>query len=318
MAKKSSPLTWLLVGALIIIIGGTGFLIASQLLPVGVTEAGNVLPVLKITDKCTDAVFTPADASVKLYDPKGCTSVAHYWSLYPNVAMDFLDTLAESPDGEYTASKDQPVGAWRYAFLSGTGYYTKGLFFQVPKLRAGTTGEAEALLVTVTPATAATGSAADVSIMFTTSGAEVDNTTNIAAGITTIKIDLTATSAKGYGSEGYIDPTTGYKYTGGFIAFDLTTTTARCIITGGPLLLPRFTIGSHDYWVWEFGQIVNDAQVPEDGTASFTIVFDNQAAGADALDVGLYYSQRYELIGAGSFGTSHIEKADNMLDIHLA
>jgi hypothetical protein len=318
MAKKSSPLTWLVVVCLMIIIGGAGFLLVTKLIPISIEEAGNVLPVMKITDKLTDAVFTPSDASVKLYDPKGCASIAQYWSAYPNIAMAFLDTLTETPDGEFTATKDQPVGAWRYGYITGTGYYTKGVFFQVPKARAGTTGESEALLVTVTPGTAATGDAADVAIYLRNGGATVDNTTNIAAGVTVLTLTIFATSAKGYGSEGYIDPTTGYFYEGGFIAFDLTTTTARAVITGGTGAWSKFTIGAHDYWIWVFGQVVNDAQVPDDGSYAITMTFDNQAAGADALDVGVYAYQRHELISSGSFGTSHIAKADNMLDIHLA
>lgn len=277
---------------------------------------GEVTLMVQVVDGISDAVFSPADASVNYYRPTDPADVNKVGVDIEPMAL--IGAGSESPDGEFTSSATGIEGEWVYIYTSGTNYYTKGVWRQVPYvLHQGITTEAVLESIKVYPNTGPL--AADVSLLITTGGVEKDNSTNFPTGVNDYRIEITATSAYAFGNEGYIDPETGYWYQGGFLVFDLDLTTARGEITSSDLLpgaLGHFTISSHEYWVFHVGQVVNDDDISGDGTKIITLTLDNQVAAANCLDIGIYVSRRPSYISSASFGTNY--EADSLTDVHFA
>jgi len=279
---------------------------------IGNTNAPVVISVA-ISDGLTDAAFTPSGATCKFYQwPYGAAQPSG-----DVAALIFICTGTESPDGTFTSTGATClVGSYVLCYIqdSGNTYYTASIIRQVkPVYGFATTSYLDPIKVYPRSAT----SSADKTATIMTAGALVTNATNIAAGITTQLVTLTIASAKSWGSAGYLEPTTGYYYTGGFIVYDLDRTTARAELTGGPLI-SHFVMGVHEYWVYLAGQTVNNANIATDGAWTMTITYNNMAAAADVMTLGFYTSRRLSLINQASFGTSDLLKAENLYQIHQA
>lgn len=273
-----------------------------------------------ISDGLTDLAFTPAGSTAKFYVwPYGAT--APYTDTVPLV---FIAAGTETPDGTYTSTgATVAVGTWVLVYIadSGNTYYTASVIRQVKPLYGyATVSYLDPIKVYPRSATGAAGygqTSGDKTASIMTNGALVTNATGVATGATTMQVNLAITSAKSWGSAGYVDPTTGYWYNPGFIIFDLDKTTARATIDTTTNMIWHGVIGVHEYWCFNVGQQVNDADVATDGIYSFNIQFTNQAAAADVLTIGFYTARRPSLIQQGSFGTTDLVKAENLYQIHL-
>lgn len=269
-------------------------------------------PVFKVVDGISDAAFSPADASVKIYDPGAVMSMPS-----ANVApFDFIDTCSETPDGEFTSTASVLIGKTIYVYISGTNYYTVGYFVTVPDLAAGTSGECESVTLKIYPNSGTIGN--DISAMFISAGAEVDSGTgnNVTFGSASYRLDLTAADGYAFGNNNYVDPETGYLYVGTFVVLSLDLSTARATITS-PHTLHHYTISSVEYWVMGVpgGQIINDDDVDDDGTVSLDMTIDVTVGADGALDIEFYTVRRVDQILQGSFGTSY--ENDDIDDLHL-
>ncbi len=272
------------------------------------------IPVFKIIDGCTDAVFSPADASVKIYDPHGLTSMP----AADVPAFDLIDTLSETPDGEFTATRALPVGAWIYVYATGTNWYTAGWFLQVNPLGPGTSGEAiaETLKMYENSGTIT----ADISGMLVSGGVEIDGddaTNNVTFGSASYRLDLTAAENYAFAYNDYVDPTTGYLYKGTIVVLDLDLTTARCTVTGASIF-EHFTIGTHEYWVLSVPQFWNDAEYSDDGTYSLHFTIDVSVGADDAMDIGYHVARRPSQIKQASFGTDYENNDDKLDNLNFA
>jgi hypothetical protein len=274
----------------------------------------DVIPVFKITNTATDAAFSAAP-SVKLYDAGGLTAMPT--SDLPG-PMDYLDTLAETPDGEFTGTMSLPVGMWVYLYATDTNAWTFGGFYKIPGPREGTTGEAKPIQVRVAYNSGTITS--DISGMLVSAGAEVDGqdaTNNVTFGSASYRLDLTVAENYGFAGTTYIDPATGYLYEGGIVVLDLDLTTARCTVTGANII-NHFTISSHEYWVLRVAQFINDADIDDDGTYSLSFTIDVSVGADDAMDVGYFYTRRPSQISQASFGTDAENNDDNLDNLNFA
>lgn len=174
------------------------------LFPGVVTDVQDAIPVFKISNIATDAAFSAAP-SVKIYDSAGRTTMPTH-DIAP---MKYLDTLAETPDGEFTATIALPIGMWIYLYATDTNAFTFGGFYQVQPLRAGTTGESEPIVVRVAYNSGTINT--DISGMLTSGGVEIDGddaTNNCTFGSATYDLALTVAANYGFGGTDYIDPAT--------------------------------------------------------------------------------------------------------------
>lgn len=284
------------------------------LAPVIPPTGGDAIPVFKITNIATDAAFSAAP-TVKIYDAGGLTSMPT--SDLPG-PMDYLDTLSETPDGEFTATIALPVGMWIYLYATDTNAWNFGGFYQVPPLRAGTTGESEPIIVRVAYNSGTITS--DISGMLVSGGVEVDGqdaTNNVTFGAASYRLDLTVAANYGFAGTTYIDPATGYLYEGGIVVLDLDLTTARCTVTGSGII-NHFTISSHEYWVFRLPQFINDNDIDDDGTYSLSFTIDVTVGADDAMDVGYFYTRRPSQISQASFGTDAENNDDNLDNLNFA
>jgi hypothetical protein len=254
-------------------------------------------------DAIGEAVFSPAGASVKVWDSDG----------------NWLGAMTEdsSVDGKWTGSF--PVALGDIVILkvedSGNTFYTTQVQREVTQPMTGVDRISILDPIKVYPRSAT--SASDIVGTMMTAGVEVDNSTGIATGETQLFISLTASSGKVWGGEAYYDYETNKEYLGAFMVFDLTTTTGRCTITGD--IWEHFSVGSHEYWIIKLPQIVNDADLPNDGTYTFTITINNLVAATDCIDIHLGANAKVEDVKATSFGTNDagLAQAEAWIDIHL-
>lgn len=274
---------------------------------------GNAIPVFKLTNICDDTAVTAAP-SVKIYDARGMTTM-------PSADIEpflYLDTLAETPDGEFTATISLPIGMWIYLYVTETNAFNFGGFYQVQPLRAGTTGES--IPISLQIAYNSGTLANDMSAMLVSGGVEVDGqdaTANVTFGASSYRLDMTVAEGYGFASKNYVDPATGYFYRGGFIVLDLDLTTARCTVTGSNIF-EHFTIGTHEYWAIGFDQFINDAQVEDDGTYGTSVTIDVSVGADDAMDLGYYDARRPSQIKQASFGTDIEANGDNLDNLNFA
>jgi hypothetical protein len=264
-------------------------------------EQGTATLQVQTNDAIGEVVFSPAGASVKVWDKS---------------TGEYLGPLTEdaSNDGKWTSAYAVDINSIIVLKVedSGNTFYTCQVERMVNPPQAGVDRVSILDPINVNPRSATSGS--DISGTLMTAGAEVDNSTNIASGETEIQIMLTVSSGKTWGGQAYYDYEAGDEYIGAFLVFDLTTTTARAVITGP--YWEHFSMGSHEYWIFKIPQIVNDADLATDGTYSFTIQFNNLAAAADSLDIDFYTNAVLEDVLATSFGTS--DQGDSWTNIHLA
>lgn len=319
MARHGRPwYHYLAIVIVVLVVIAYAWPLLSPILP-GPTGA-QVTLMVNGQDANDDSAFTPAGASVKMYVwPYGGLTPAQVTNGFKTdiPALALIGAGTETPDGEYSTSATTAEGSFVYVYItdSGNTYYTCGVVRKVPFV-VGEGISREAILdpITVYPRSATPSS--DTAILITTGGVEKDNTTNMADGDYNVQIAIT--SGKAYGSAGYIDPATGYSYLPAHLVFDLTITTARMSLTGGPLFW-HGQIGSNEYWCYEIGQSLNDADITGDGLWQMDATLDVTTTAADVLDI--YWvsgGARYSGVVLGSFGTKDYEKADNMLDVHLA
>lgn len=260
---------------------------------------------LQTNDGIAETVFSPAGASVKVWDRD---------------TGSYLGALSEdtSHDGKWDGAFPVLVGSWVLVKVadSGSTYYTNVFERLVPPGEVGVERIGILDPVDVYPRSAT--SASDLTGTMMTAGAEVDNSTGIATSETEIEFSLTAASGKAWGGHAYTDPESGDTYIGAFIVFDLTTTTARATITGSNVW-NHWSVGSHEYWVFTVPQVINDDDISTDGTYHFTVTFNNLVAAADALDIGAYVNAVDEDVKATSFGTNDagLAQAEAWIDIHL-
>jgi len=273
-------------------------------------------PVFKVVDGISDAAFSPADASVKMYDPGIIVSMPG-GNVQP---FSLIDACSESPDGEFTSTASVLIGKVIYVYISGTNYYTAGFFVTVPDLASGTSGECESVILKVYPNSGTIGN--DIAAMFTSGGVEIDSTSttsNVSFGAASYKLDLTAADGYGFGNNNYVDPETGYLYVGTFAVFSLDLTTARATITSAHIpSWGHFTISSIEYWILLVpgGQIINDDDIAGDGTVTLNLEIDVTVGVASAaLDIEFYTVRRIDQMIQGSFGTSY--EADDIDDLYL-
>jgi hypothetical protein len=296
--------TYAVVGIIVLVI--VGFVTGIIKLPEGGQLGGQEVALrVQTNDAITEAVFSPAGASVKV------------WNKATGV---FLGALAEdgSHDGKWDSAFYVPVGTWVTVKVedSGSTFHTRVVDRQVMPGASGVDRISVLLPIDVYPRSATDSS--DLAGAMFVSGSEITNATGIASGTSDIVVMLTASSSKTYGGQAYTDPENPEDYyIGGFMVFALTTTTARATLTGADY---HFAIGSTEYWIYCFGQITNDDDDDTDGTITFHITFNNIAAAADALDVDCYDNAKLENVLAGSFGTSDTSGGvgELWIDIHLS
>jgi len=244
---------------------------------------------VQTNDGIGEAVFSPTNAYVKVWDK--ATGI-------------FLGALSEDStfDGKWASAFTVPVFTTIVLKVGDTSstYYTTQVERIVGPAAVGVDRISVLDPIDVYPRSAT--SASDIVGTIMTSGVEVDNSTGIASGETELDFSLTAASGKAWGGIGYWDYETGKEYIGAFLVFDLTTTTARATITGN--IWQHFSIGSHEYWIIRLPQIVNDADLANDGTYTFSVTFNNLVAGSAALDIHLGVNAKLEDVLATSFGTN--------------
>jgi hypothetical protein len=269
------------------------------------TLGGDVALRVQTNDGITETVFSPAGASVKVWN---------------KATGEFLGALTEDSthDGKWDSAFYVPVGTWLTIKVadSGSTYHTRVVDRQAMPGVSGVDRISVLAPIDVYPRSAT--DSADIEGAMFVSGSEITNATGIASGVSDIVVMLTASASKTYGGQAYTDPENPEDYyIGGFMVFDLTTTTARATLTGYDY---HFSIGSHEYWIYCFGQITNDDDDDTDGTLTFHVSFNNIAAAADALDVALYDNAVLEDVLAGSFGTADTGSGTGELwvDIHLS
>lgn len=300
----------------LVVLAGVTYPIWSEwfLLPIPEPLGPDVIPVFKITNIADDSAFSTAP-TVKIYDAGGLTSMPDHDLPGP---MLYLDTLSETPDGEFTATISLPVGKWIYLYATDTNAWNFGAFYQVPGPREGTTGEAKPIAVRVAYNSGTITS--DISGMLVSGGVEVDGddaTNNVTFGSASYRLDLTVAEGYGFAGTTYLDPATGYLYIGGLVVLDLDLSTARCTVTGDGII-EHFTIGTHEYWAFGVSQFINDAQIDDDGTHSLTFTIDVTVGADDAMDVGYFYHRRPSQIRQASFGTDQENNDDKLDNLNFA
>lgn len=302
MAKYGSTLRrnagWIVAGICILV-----FLVAPYLnlnpLP---TAQANLR--VQTDDAIGETVFSPTNGYVKVWSTTGV----------------YLGAMSEdsSHDGKWDGVFPVDVGSSVIIKVGDTDntYYTNQVVRQVTAPAAGVDRVSILEPILMMPRSAT--STSDIVGTIMTAGVEVDNTTGIASGETELLFSLTAASGKAWGGIPYFDYETGKEYLGAFLVFDLTTTTARATITGN--VWKHFSIGAHEYWIIKIPQIVNDADLANDGTYSFSVTFNNLVAGSAALDIGLYANAKIEDVLATSFGTNDAGEAsaEKWLNIALS
>jgi hypothetical protein len=277
---------------------------------------GQVTLMVNLIDADDGSAVSPAGISVNFYE----------WTYGAGIPNDNIEPLTaigpatETPDGEFTSSATTAEGSWVYVFIedSGDTFYTTAAIRQVPfVLQQGISREAILDPIEVNPRTAT--SSDDVSIMVTSAGAEIDNSSAWAFGANDITVDVTASSGVSWGANRYIDPATGYLYYGGLLIFEYDLSTLRVVNTGGALL-NTIEYGTTTYYIYEVGAILNDADVAGDGTWTTSISYDCTVGANNALDVHLIPFRRADQVNSASFGTSdtHYQTDDNMIDIDFA
>jgi hypothetical protein len=314
MAKRSSPWTWLAVGLLIVIIGGASVWIIIKLLPVGV--GGKVQVRVQVLNALDDTVFTPADAVCNMFDAQGLTTMPTSDLSGP---MSEIGGMSETPDGTYTSTAYGLEGEWVYLYITGTNFYTLGVFRQIPYvLSAGITNIATLETVRIQPNGGPV--VGDVAPYITSGGARIFNGTNIATGVQEWKIDITATSGKTWGSAGYIAPATGWFYDPCYCVVNLTRTAGARMTIDSSACFAHYVIGNFEYWLLRVGSVPNDGDIPTDGTTSLFATVNNLKAGTDVLYIyGCWGGSRLTALLAGSFGTNYFtEAADCLWKMDLA
>jgi hypothetical protein len=284
-------------------------------LPTGGPAGGQVKLSVGLIDADDDSAVSPAGISVIFYE----WNYALYGANIPryNIApLQQVGAGTETPDGEFTTSATAAEGSWVYIYAtdSGNTFQTTYSIQQVPYvLQQGIDREAILDPILMNPRTAT--SADDVSIMITSAGAEVDNSSNWAFGSNDIKVELAASSGNAWGNRGYIDPATGYFFLGGLVIFEYDLSTARVTHTGGPLY-DVIEYGTTRYYVYEIsGPILNDQHISGDGTWSMTTTYDCTVGGTNVSDVYFIPYRRADQVESASFGTKDWQSADAMEDI---
>lgn len=279
---------------------------------------GQVKLSVGLTDANDGSAVSPAGISVMFYE----WDFARYGSNIPKVNIDPLTEIGagtESPDGEFTSSATAAEGSWVYTYIteSANTYQTTYSIQQVPYvLQQGIDREAILQPILINPRSAT--SADDVSIMITSGGAEIDNSSDWAFGSNDIEVELASASGKAWGNRGYIDPATGYYYLGGLVIFEYDLSTARVTHTGGPLY-DMIEYGTTRYYVYEIGApILNDADISGDGDWSMDTTYDCTVGSTNVSDIYFIPFRRADQVGSASFGTLDWQSADNMEDIDFA
>lgn len=283
--------------------------------PVG----GQVTLMVQLQNGNDDTAVSPSGISVKFYK----WPYHLYGEQIPNTNIAALESIGagtETPDGEFSSSATTAEGSWVYIYItdSGSTFQTTGAIRFVPfVLQEGISREAVLDPVVVWPRSAT--SADDIAPLITSGGAEVDNSSNWAFGENDYRFEFAVSSGKSWGTGKYIDPSTGYLYRGGFIVFAYDITTARMTHVGGPFY-KQVDIGTSRYFIYWVDQIINDADIANDGIWYMDITIDVTVGDtSNALNIDFYPARRVDLIDSLSFGTSdHDDSTDGLGSIGLA
>ena len=279
------------------------FLGGFSMLPGG--DQGLVTLQVQTDNAATEAVFSPAGASVKCWD-----KATGAW----------LGSLSEDTthNGKWDSAFAVEVGSIVVLKVedSAHGFYLNQVERTVKQPAAGV--DRISILDPIMMWPRSVNSDDDFTGTLMTAGVEVTNATNIAAGETDITISITVPSNKAWGGIDYYDYETQQEYIGGFLVFDLVTTTASAVITG-PIAY-HYAMGSHEYWIIKVGQVTNDGDLSGDGTWYCTVKFNNLVAAADCLDVEAYTNATLSAALARSFGTNQAgyQQDEAWMLIHLA
>ena len=92
---------------------------------------------------------------------------------------------------------------------------------------------------------------------------------------------------------------------------DADISTARCTVTGSNIIW-HDSIGTHEYWVFRIPQFINDGDISDDGSYSFTFTMDITVGADDAMDIGYFVQRRPSQIQQASFGTDYENNDDNL------
>lgn len=286
-------------------------------LPQGPT-GGQVKLSVGLTDADDGSAVTPAGISVMFYE----WNYGAYGMTIPRYNIDPLVEIGagtETPDGEFTTSATALEGSWVYVYItdSGNTFQTTYSIQQVPYvLQQGIDREAILDPILVNPRSAT--SASDVSIMITSGGAEIDNSSDWAFGSNDISVELSASSGVAWGNRGYIQPSTGYFFLGGLVIFQYDLSTLRVSHTGGPLY-DMIEYGTTRYYIYEIsGPILNDADISGDGSWEMSLTYDCTVGADNATDVYFIPFRRADQVQSASFGTLDWESGDAMEDIDFA
>jgi len=213
-----------------------------------------------------------------------------------------------------------------YCTDSAYGYYNLGVFCLVQQPRSGTTGYANTIPLEMMPTDYSSSTyhnnvlsaySAAVGLVLSTGGVAKTNGTDVPKGLYSYDLAITATSGYAFGCTSYIDPLTGYFYSGPFVVLSLLTTTARGTVTSANMWYQFGGIGSgiYYYWVLKFDQVRNDASVSTDGTTHVYFDLDDQVGASNCFGIDIYIGQRPSYIQSASFG--YTQQADNLDLIHF-
>jgi hypothetical protein len=320
-SKRRSPWTWVGVILLIVIIVGAGVIVMRYLTP----ATANVQQVFSITDGDAHTAWTPAGASVSVYDPHGLTSMPS--GDVP--AFTLIGACAETPDGTFTLTQTLPVDypIYVYATDSAVGFYTEGIFCKVQAPMSGTSGKANVVSFSMWPTDYSAGTyecnenhryGLAVSMLLLTGGAAKTNATNVPAGNNAYDLAITALSGYSFGQDPYVDPLTGFYYSSPFVVLRLLTTTGRGTVDSASMWASFGGIGSGLYWYWVLGfpRVNNDASLTTDGTYNLWFNMNDQTAATDCFDVQIFIGARPSYILSASYGTN--QENDGLRLIHFA
>lgn len=315
----------------VLILGIGAFFTAPTWVPIiqsflgGVNPAQYVTQPFSIIDGDAHTAWTPAGASVIIYDPHGLTSMPT-GDVLP---FTLICSCAETPDGVFTATQTLPVGMPIYVYCtdSALAVYNEGVFCKVQAPMSGTTGKANVIGISMWPTDYSAGTyecnenhkyGLAVSMILLTGGAAKTNATNVPTGANSYDLMITALSGYSFGEDPYVDPLTGFYYGAPFVVLQLLTTTARGTCDSANLLASFGGIGSGLYWYWVLGftRVNNDASITTDGTYNLWFNMNDQTAATDCFAVQIYIGARPSFITSASFGTN--QENDNLRLIHYA
>jgi len=256
---------------------------------------------ISVQDGLQDVVWTPAGASV-----------IGFWQDEGEFKS---NTFAESPDGTFTSTarilENTPVDI--LISDSGSGVWTRLIQVVVPNINCWGIDDpvAPGPTVLVYPHSATPKSDVAIHIQ-NTAGSTISNATNVAVGEDTWTVILSVADDKAWGNA-YSNPQSKKAYIGGLFIVSADPTKFICYGYSW-----KVTYGSTAYYVWEVGQIRNDGDFSGDGSLTFAFSINALVAGADLIDCNLYSEVEYDSAHAANFGTTEVESADAMLDLHIA